>query len=258
MHDDMKSEFFEKVVLVTGAASGIGAAIASAFSAEGALVRIADVDYAAASALAASLGENTQAVILDVRHESEWQKVINDIDMSHGRLDVLVNNAGVSAMHEFEDLPLVEWQRTMEINATGVFLGCKESLKLLKKTPGSSIVNLASIHSNKVNITAMDYSASKAAVQSITESVALYCADKKYPVRCNSIKPGIIRTPMLEAALQNAPDPDGLLEVFNAQHPIGHIGTVSDVANLALFLASEKSAFITGTSVAVDGGFLAS
>jgi 3(or 17)beta-hydroxysteroid dehydrogenase len=103
----------------------------------------------------------------------------------------------------------------------------------------------------------MDYSASKAAVNSITESVALYCAEKHYSVRCNSIKPGIIRTPMLETALAVAPDPDALLSVFNDRHPVGHIGDVSDVANVALFLASEKATYITGTSVAVDGGFLA-
>lgn len=250
-------EYANKVVLVSGAASGIGAQIAREFASAGAIVFIADLDLETAIAVAEQLGDKARAIYLDVRQELQWQQVIAQIEESFGRLDVLVNNAGISAVADFEDLSLEAWQRTIDINLTGVFLGCKQGLKLLKKTSGSSIINLASVHSDKVHVAAVDYSASKAAVHSITKSVALYCAEKHYPVRCNSIKPGIILTPMLEAALAAAPDPDALLTVFNDKHPLGRIGAVSDVANVALFLASEKAAYITGTSVAVDGGFLA-
>lgn len=257
MPEQQLPEYANKVVLVSGAASGIGAEIARAFTSQGANVFVADINLEAAGVVAKALGEKALAISLDVRCEGDWQRVITQIDESFGRLDVLVNNAGISAVADFEDLTLEAWQRTVDINLTGVFLGCKQSLKLLKTTKGSSIVNLASVHSDKVHVAAVDYSVSKAGVHSITKSVALYCAEKGYPVRCNSIKPGIIRTPMLEAALAEAPYPEALLAVFDQKHPMGHIGSVSDVSNVALFLASDKAAYITGTSVAVDGGFLA-
>jgi len=251
-----KDHFNDYVVVITGAAKGIGLEVASAFNQQGAKVIMADLNLDEVSEAAKGVSDSAMSIELDVTSESAWLTTIEKINQHYGRLDGLINNAGVGSMGDLEKLSLEQWSQTLSVNVTGAFLGCKHSLCLLKKSPAASIINISSVHGSRANPASIDYSASKAAISSLNKSIALYCANKKYPVRCNAIQPGYIRTPMLEAGLANAPNPDELLGQLEQMHPLGHLGDMNDIAQAAVFLASDKAKFITGASLAVDGGFL--
>lgn len=253
-----------KVALVTGAARGIGAAIARAFSTEGAFVFVTDLAMGEGTALAQHLGSRSaEFQLLDVRDEDRWQWSIDRVVALKGRLDVLVNNAGitglgdVSGVQDPEHAALADWRSVHETNLDGVFLGCKYAIKAMRRTGAGSIINMSS-HAGMVGVPfAAAYASSKAAVRNHTKSVALYCARQGLRIRCNSVHPGAVLTPMWEPILGDGPDrPARLMEAI-ADTPLGRFGEPEEVAAVCTFLASDEAAYITGTEIMIDGGLLA-
>jgi len=247
-----------KIAFISGGASGIGEASARRFVAEGACVVIGDLNTERAAAVVAELGSAARYVPLDVTQENSWREAIAAVDSLHGRLDVLVNSAGISIAGDIENCDYEMWQRHHRINADGVFLGCKYGLGFMKDTTrAGAIVNLSSTLGLRAHGDFVAYGASKAAVWSITRSVALHCCQKSYPIRCNAIHPGATMTPMMQGVLDGASDPAQMQEILAAGHPMKRIGQPEELASAILFLASDEASFITGVSLPVDGGYCA-
>lgn len=248
----------DKVALITGAASGIGAAIAKAFADEGARVVVADIHQERGQALAASLGPNALFVMLDVAREDQWAQAMEFVAASYGRLDVLVNNAGITGLesgrpHDPEHASLEDWHKVMAINLDGVFLGCKHAIAAMRKAGGGSIINMSS-RSGLVGIPhAAAYAASKAAIRNHSKTVALYCAEQNLNIRCNSIYPASIRTAMWEAMIHSPDEEKAML----ASMPLHRFGRPDEVAAVAVMLASDEATYITGSEFNIDGGVLA-
>lgn len=252
-----------KIALVTGSARGIGEAIARAFTRNGAFVYISDIDDQQGRSVAGSLGSNASYLHLDVREEAEWQHVMSSIAGERGRMDVLVNNAGITGFengpipHDPEHASLEDWRAVHRTNLEGVFLGCKFGIQLMRRQGTGSIINISS-RSGLVGIPrAAAYAASKAAVRNHTKSVALYCTEEGLTIRCNSIHPAAILTPMWEPLLGNGPDREKRMQEFVRETPLHRFGTPAEVAAVAVLLASDEAAYITGAELNIDGGLLA-
>jgi NAD(P)-dependent dehydrogenase (short-subunit alcohol dehydrogenase family) len=263
----------DAVCLVTGAARGIGAAIARAFVAEGATVWLTDIADDAGRALAGTLGAAAQYRRLDVRRDADWQAVTDAMLAAHGRLDVLVNNAGITGFedvgpgavppaHDPEHATLADWHAVLATNLDGTFLGCRAAIRAMRRNAGGaagvgSIVNLSS-RSGLVGIPgAAAYAASKAAIRNHTKSVALYCAQQGLRIRCNSVHPAAILTPMWEPMLGDGADRSARMAALVADTPLRRFGTPEEVAALVVHLASAESAYTTGAEFTIDGGLLA-
>ncbi|MEI7573571.1 MAG: SDR family oxidoreductase [Phenylobacterium sp.] len=252
-----------KVIAVTGAAQGIGEAIARAFIAEGAKVYLTDINDDLGGTLAAGLGARAAYRHLDVRWESEWQSVLAEILSAEGRLDVLVNNAGVtgfeagSAAHDPENASLADWRAVHETNLDGVFLGCKHAICAMRPARTGSIINISS-RSGLVGIPgAAAYASSKAAIRNHTKTVALHCAGQGLAIRCNSIHPPAILTPMWEPMLGDGPEREERMAALARDTPLQRFGRPEEVAALAVLLASDEAAYMTGSEMNLDGGLLA-
>lgn len=247
----MSSEVLRgKTALVTGGATGLGEAIVRTFVSEGAQVIIADIDRAAGSALVDELGGAARFVALDVTRESDWLAALGAIEM----LDVLVNNAGVAILGDIESVTLDQFRRTLDVDLVGVFLGCKHAIAVMARSGGGSIINMSSMSGVRAQAELAAYNAAKAGVTLLTKSVALHCAKKANGVRCNSLHPGAIRTPLIDKVLGDASNRDEIFASWVATHPIGRLGQPEEVASLALYLASDASAFATGAEFRLDGG----
>jgi NAD(P)-dependent dehydrogenase (short-subunit alcohol dehydrogenase family) len=252
-----------KIALVTGAARGIGAAIAQSFAAEGAHVLVTDIDAARAAGVAARLGEHASAARLDVREEAEWESVLRSLMAAHGRLDVAVNNAGITgfengaAVHDPEHAALEDWRAVHRTNLDGVFLGCKHAIRAMRPAGCGSIINISS-RSGLVGIpAAAAYASSKAAVRNHSKTVALWCAQQGLRIRCNSIHPAAVLTPMWEAMLGSGPDRQARMAALVADTPLRRFGLPEEVAAVAVMLASDEAAYMTGAEINIDGGLLA-
>jgi NAD(P)-dependent dehydrogenase (short-subunit alcohol dehydrogenase family) len=251
-----------KVALVTGAARGIGAAIAAAFAREGARLWVTDIDAAGAAATAQAIGARWAR--LDVREELAWAALMAQLIDVEDRLDVLVNNAGITGLedghaHDPEHASLADWQAVHRTNLDGVFLGCKHAIGAMRRHPKqpASIINLSS-RSGVVGVPgAAAYASSKAAVRNHSKTVALYCAEQGLPIRCNAILPAAILTPMWEPMLGNGQGREAAMAACVADTPLKRFGTPEEVAAAAVLLASDESAYITGAELHVDGGLLA-
>lgn len=257
------ARLLDKVALVTGAASGIGAGIARAFVAEGAFVVLSDLQDAPGTELAMSLGRSALYCHLDVRQESDWTTVIDFILRDHSRLDILVNNAGITGFegafvpHDPENASLEAWQAVLATNLDGTFLGCKHAIRAMRPQGAGSIINISS-RSGLVGIPgAAAYAASKAAVRNHTKTVALYCAEQGWKIRCNSIHPAAILTPMWEPVLGTGPDREERMQAVVKDSPLQRFGRTDEVAALAVLLASDEVTYMTGTELTLDGGMLA-
>jgi 3(or 17)beta-hydroxysteroid dehydrogenase len=246
-----------KTCVVTGAARGIGAAIAEAFAAEGAGVIATDKDLAGAEATAARIGG--RALLLDVAEEADWERLAAEV----AALDVLVNNAGVTgfetglAPHDPEHASLADWRAVHRVNLDGTFLGCRYAIRAMRAKGTGSIINISS-RSGVVGIPgAAAYASSKAAIRNHTKTVALYCAEQGMRVRCNSIHPAAILTPMWEPMLGEGPHRAERMKAFVADCPLRRFGEPSEVAAIAVLLASDEATYITGSEFTIDGGILA-
>ncbi len=243
-----------KTALVTGGASGLGAGIARRFVEEGARVLISDINDAAAQAKAADIGAGW--LHQDVASEGEWQRIIGEVLTSFERLDVLVNNAGIFTSCPVDETPLEQWQQVLAVNLTGVFLGCKHGVRAMKANPGGaggSIINLSSVVGLRGQLGGAAYGASKGGVRLLTKTVALENA--ALGIRCNSIHPGVIDTPIMDPIFAAAPDPAALRSRIEGSLPIGYMGdAATDIGNMAVYLAADESRYVTGAEMVVDGG----
>lgn len=252
-----------KITVVTGAARGIGKAIAEAAVAEGAFAVLTDIDDALGADAADALGTRAVYRRLDVRREEDWASVLDTVLAEHGRLDGLVNNAGITgfvewpAPHDPEHATLEAWRGVHETNLDGVFLGCRAAIRAMRPTGTGSIVNISS-RSGQVGIAgAAAYASSKAAVRNHTKSVALWCAATGTTIRCNSVHPAAILTPMWEPLLGEGAARDEAVAAFTADVPLRRFGTPEEVAAVVVHLLSDESAYTTGAEFVVDGGILA-
>lgn len=246
-----------KTCVITGAARGIGAAIAKAFVNEGANVIITDIDYQSAKETAASL--KTEAFELDVKNEDHWLA----LQKQWPEIDVLVNNAGITGFEDSmasqnpELATLEDWRRVHRVNLDGTFLGCRYGIKAMRSKKSGAIINISS-RSGMVGIPqAAAYASSKAAIRNHTKTVALYCAEEGLNIRCNSIHPAAILTPMWEPLLGTGPDREARKASFVADTPARRFGRPEEVAAIAILLASDEAQYITGTEMTIDGGLLA-
>lgn len=253
-----------KTALVTGAARGIGAAIASAFVDNGAFVYLTDIDDGPGQELAVGLCGQAHYVHLDVRDEDQWQSVMARVLDERAGLNVLVNNAGITGfeggcfVHDPEHASLEDWRAVHRTNLDGVFLGCKHAIQAMRWSASvGSIINISS-RSGLVGIpAAAAYASSKAAVRNHTKTVALYCAEQGLPIRCNSIHPAAILTPMWEPMLGEGPEREIRMCEFVQDCPMRRFGRPDEVAAVAVLLASDEAAYMNGAELNMDGGILA-
>ena len=249
-----------KVAIVTGAAMGIGKACAELLAAEGASVAVTDKEEEEGRNVADALtAAGLRAIFIqqDVGDEDEWKKVVDQTVKQFGKLDILVNNAGVGWFGDVENTTLESWHKLLRVNLDGVFLGMKHAIPAMRRAGGGSIINMSSIVGLIGDAQTAAYNASKGAVTILTKSAALYCAAQRTGIRVNSIHPGYVWTPMVEKAIQSAPDPEEMKRQIEALHPIGHLGEPMDIAYAVLYLASDESKFATGSALVVDGGYTA-
>ena len=243
-----------KVALISGGARGMGAVEAKMFAAEGAKVVIGDMlgdEGRQVEAEINELGGECVFVQLDVTDENAWQDAVATTVARFGKLDILINNAGIARINSVEDTTSEEWDLVMDINAKGVFLGTKAAIPEIRKAGGGSIVNISSIAGLTGGRTS-SYAASKGAVRLLTKSTAIqYAADG---IRCNSVHPGVIETPMTTPIMLNTPEGR---ELNASRHPLGRFGQPEDIAYGVLFLASDESSFMTGSELVIDGGLTA-
>ena len=252
-----------KIALVTGAANGLGRCTALTLAREGAVVIATDLQAERGASLVAEIeaaGAAAQFLRHDVTDEDAWSSVIADIKRRHGRLDVLVNNAGIGLSSPVVDMSFADWRRQVAVNLDGVFLGVKHALPLMRESGGGSIINVSSIAGIKASPNVSGYCATKGAVRLFTKSVALECAALKDGVRVNSLHPGIVETAIWDTLIGTGPDgsnarPRGpTIAGLTAQAvPLGRPGRPEEVAAGVLWLASDESSYVTGTELVIDG-----
>lgn len=243
-----------RVAIVTGGASGIGKATAQRLASEGATVIVTDIKDAAGTAVVDELrSTDTAAAFMhhDVAKAEEWQRVIDDTITAYSRLDILVNNAGMGDLLDIDEATLADWDRTIAIDQTSIFLGMKLASPHLKASGHGSVINISSIFGISGGFgTSPAYHAAKGAVRTLTKNVALLWA--RQGVRVNSIHPGFIDTPILDAA-KGTPFEQVMIDMT----PMGRLGRPEEIAAAVAYLASDDASFVTGCELAVDGGFLA-
>ena len=244
-----------KTAIITGGASGIGAAMVHRFVAEGAKILSTDVQ----TELGRKVADEAGALFMEqnVAEASGWQAVMDKAQSEFGRLDILINNAGIVIAKSIEEIDLDSWHHLLGINLTGVMLGCQNAIGAMKQNPGGSsgsIINIASTSAFTALPGDVAYTASKSAVRMLTKSVAVHCAQQGYNIRCNNIVPGGTHTGIIDEAKQVVPD---IYDRVAAMSPLNRMGQGSDMAGAALYLASEDAAFVTGSDLLVDGGMLA-
>lgn len=243
------AELSGKVAIITGAAKGFGLATSKAFVEEGAKVVMTDVDENEGQKQADALGDKAIFIKQDVSKEESWPEVFKKAEDTFGPVTVLVNNAGILLFDNAEEVKMEDFHKILSVDLDGVMLGQKYGIQHMKKN-GGSIVNLCSI-AGLIGIPNLySYNASKGAVRLITKSAALYCCEKKYPIRINSVHPGYAHTPMVD----KYPEMRSELE---ALHPMKRLGDADEIANMVVFLASDKSSFSTGSEFVTDGGYTA-
>ena len=263
----MTKRFDGRVVCITGAAKGIGRQAALSFAAEGATIVATDIEADAGKTLLADIagrGGKANFAEHDVTSEAGWQAVIGDIRALHGKLDVLINNAGIGMTGLIHEMDYDLWRKMMAVNVDGVFLGTKHALPLMREARSGNIINVSSVAGIRSTANFSCYCATKAAVKSFTKSTALECAEAKDGIRVNSIHPGIISTAIWdtligteESASSNMPRDATLAGMTGDAVPFGRTGTIQEIVNGMLFLASDEASYMTGAELVLDGGLTA-
>lgn len=256
IHTPREGRVAGKVALITGAASGLGEAMARLLAKEGAQMIIADIAIDRGTALAEEIkeaGGDAIFVELDVCDEAAWERVMKQVLGWAGKLNILVNNAGIALPGDME-MPFADWRKTMAINLDGTFLGTQAAIRTITQCgERGSIINISSTMGMTAEPTTAAYSASKGGVRNFTKAAARHCAAHKLPIRVNSVHPGMCLTPLVRDYLEQHPDQ---LAPQIAMHPIGHLGEPDDIAYGVLFLASDESKFMLGSELVIDGGYL--
>lgn len=254
-----------RVALVTGGASGLGAESARRLAQSGAAIFVTDIDQKLGDEVVAAISEaggRAKFSLHDVTDESQWERVVAECVDAFGGLNILVNNAGIAIMSNILEMSLADWQRQQAINLDGVFLGVKHCIPVMKDmADGGSVINISSVAGLKGAAGLSGYNATKGGVRLFTKGVALECGRNRWPVRVNSVHPGIIVTPIwnkMDASIRsdgaNTLDPESMSEIAV---PTGVAGRPMDIANGVLFLASDESSYMTGSELVIDGGISA-
>jgi len=239
-----------KVAIVTGAASGMGKADAQLLAQQGAKVVLADLNDTEGQAVADEIGENAIYLHLDVTDEENWKSVVASTVETFGKLDILVNNAGMMSLGTVVDTELDAYRKTNAVNSEGVFLGCKHAIPAMAESGGGSIINMSSVAALHGMSFFAAYSASKGAVKALTKSVAMYCKEQNNGIRCNSIHPDGVKTPMV-AKVATGKD-TATAEEIEEVGKLGNMCEPGDIANLVLYLASDESSFVNGAEMVID------
>lgn len=239
-----------KVAIVTGGASGMGKADAILLAREGATVVVADLNEKAGQEVAASIGEAAIFMRLDVSDEDNWKTVIAATVEQFGRLDILVNNAGMIALGTIVDTDLASWRKINAVNSDGVFLGCKHAIPVMADSGGGSIINMSSVAAIQGQSFVAAYTASKGAVRALTKSIAMFCKEQKNGIRCNSVHPDGVKTPMVVKVAMGKDE--ATQEDIDEIGKFGNMCEPEDVANLVLYLASDESSFVNGAEMLID------
>ncbi|MBI5896891.1 MAG: glucose 1-dehydrogenase [Desulfobacterales bacterium] len=237
-----------KVTIVTGGAMGIGEATVRLLAREGARVVISDINEEKGQAVAASVGRECLFVRHDVSDESQWVATIEKTLSVFGRLDVLVNNAGIVQVSDVEQTTLADWRAVHAVHMDGVFLGCKHAIPAMRLTGGGSIINMSSTAAINGFAKVFAYSASKGAIRSMTKSIAVHCAQMRYRIRCNSVHPGTVETPLVRQFLESVADDPSVPDY--QKNPM--MGRAEDVAYMILYLASDESKHVNGAELLID------
>ena len=249
-----------KVAIVTGAASGLGFAAAQKLMDEGAKVLLTDINEEVMNSMQERLSNYSKAqfetVIHDVANEDSWINVIDKAENHFGKINILVNSAGISLGADVVSTDFEIWKKVHQVNLDSVFLGCKYAVPIMSKSGQGSIINLSSISGIVAGWNTAAYNSSKAGVRLLSKSVALYCAKKGYDVRCNSVHPAFVDTPILDP-LKQAFGEENAVAKLSRQIPMNKIGDTDDVSYAILYLASDESKFMTGTEIVLDGGLSA-
>jgi 3(or 17)beta-hydroxysteroid dehydrogenase len=258
----MVGRLSDQVAVVTGGAEGLGNAIARRLVDEGATVVITDVQGERGAAAASAL--QCTFIVQDVCDEAQWPQVVEEVEGRFGALHILVNNAGILGPMDAvnpEDTSLPAWRRIFAVNVEGVFLGCRAALPAMRRAGRGAIVNLSSMADRVATPQATAYGASKAAVRQLTMSVAQHCTERRLAIRCNSVHPGMVRTPLLNKAMLETAQARGvpyeqIIREYQSVIPLGDFTRAEDVAAAVAFLASDDARHVTGSAILVDGGLI--
>ena len=250
----MTERLKDKVALITGAAQGLGKEMAKSMMAEGAEVYISDINQEQLDKTVTEL--SCSGINLDVTKSEDWKKAVSHIQEKSGSLNILVNNAGIGNGGDIESTDMDTWKLVHNVNLDSVFLGCKYALPLMRDSGNGSIINISSMSGIVASHNTSAYNSSKAAVRHLSKSIALHCAKSTNLVRCNSIHPVFTRTAMVQSMIDAAPERN-IEQKLIQQIPIRKLAEPIDIANAAIFLASDESSFITGTELLIDGGLSA-
>jgi NAD(P)-dependent dehydrogenase (short-subunit alcohol dehydrogenase family) len=250
----------EKVALVTGAAQGLGAAIAAMLAAEGAKVVLTDINLDGVRQQAHSINSEYADSAISIQHDvtraDDWSAAVGEAVDSFGGLNILVNNAGIGSIASIEEESFETWQQVHAVNLDSVFIGCQAAIQAIAKSGGGSIVNISSISGIIAGHNLAAYNSAKAAVRHLSKSIALHCARVGNNIRCNSIHPAFIDTPILDG-MSGGSDRADILRKLAKQIPLRRVGQPNDVAYAVLYLASDESQFVTGSEIRIDGGISA-
>lgn len=253
----MTGRVANKVALITGGASGLGRATALLMAKEGAKVAIADRNLDGARKVAEEIGKSAIAVNLDVTNEQQWIAALDVTEAAFGKLNVMVHSAGVGVLKSVEDITVDEWRFVHSVNLDGPFLGIKHGLARMRKHAPGSIIIISSVSGIIAGHNMSAYNTSKAGARMLAKTTALHCAKRGYDIRCNSVHPTFIDTPMVQSMIYSGGDPAERKRKLEAQVPLGKLGEPDDVAHCILHLASDESKFTTGAEFVIDGGITA-
>lgn len=246
-----------KVALITGGASGLGKATAIMLAREGAKVAVTDRNLQGAREVAEAIGKNAIALDLDVTNEQQWIAALDTTLAAFGKLNVMVHSAGVGVLKNVEDISVDEWRFVHGVNLDGPFLGIKHGLSRMRPHAPGSIIIISSVSGIIAGHNMSAYNTSKAGARMLAKTTALHCAKRGYDIRCNSVHPTFIDTPMVQSMIYAGGDPATVRKKLESQVPLGRLGEPDDVANCILYLASDESKFVTGTEFVLDGGITA-
>ena len=245
------ASFTDRVVLITGGACGIGLACARAFADAGGTVVLADIDGPAATAAAAAIGARTRAVVCDVGDKGQVDAMVAEVLAAHGRIDVLVNNAGIVRSADFLEISEADWDAVLRVNLKGAFLVGQAVARAMVAAGGGTIVNMSSVNGTLAIPTIAPYVASKGGINQLTRAMAVALADRN--IRVNAVAPGSIMTDILRSVMTDRAARQRIL----SRTPLGRFGTPEEVASVVLFLAGPESSYMTGEIVHLDGGRMA-
>jgi len=249
-----------KVAIITGAASGLGYAAAVKLMSEGAKVMLSDINEEMLSTMPERLKDFSETqfgtFVHDVTNEQAWMDLIEKTENEFGKINILINSAGISLGADIVSTEFDVWKKVHQVNLDSVFLGCKYAIPVMSKSGQGSIINISSISGIVAGWNTAAYNSSKAGVRLLSKSVALYCAKKGYDIRCNSVHPAFVNTPILDP-IKQAFGAEEAVAKLSRQIPMNKIGDTDDVSYAILYLASDESKFMTGTEIVLDGGLSA-